>query len=151
MELGTFLEFKVSSSKNQELDFYPLKSNQKLILDFTFFHLEMSNDCERDFVAIYRGAKLNKLVGKYCGRQAPPAIIFSADEALRIEFHTDGEAGNDDPTGFALKFYKVCPILNNGGIDSKFFSKEIFTGDWNFKISENFRNLRKNLGSKLVV
>ena len=123
MELGTFLEFKVSSSKNQELDFYPLKSNQKLILDFTFFHLEMSNDCERDFVAIYRGAKLNKLVGKYCGRQAPPAIIFSADEALRIEFHTDGEAGNDDPTGFALKFYKVCPILNNGGIDSNFFPK----------------------------
>ena len=76
-------------------------------MDFTFFHLEISNDCERDYVAIYRGAKLNKLVGKYCGRQAPPAIIFSADEALRIEFHTDGEAGNDDPTGFALKFYKV--------------------------------------------
>ena len=90
-------------------------------MDFTFFHLEMSNDCERDFVAIYRGAKLNKLVGKYCGRQAPPAIIFSADEALRIEFHTDGEAGNDDPTGFALKFYKVikCRILNNGFV-SKF-------------------------------
>ena len=75
----------------------------------------MSNDCERDYVAIYRGVKLNKLVGKYCGRQAPPAIIFSADEALRIEFHTDGEAGNDDPTGFALKFYKVilCRILSN--------------------------------------
>lgn len=148
MELGTFLEFKVSSSKNQELDFYPLKSNQKLILDFTFFHLEMSNDCERDFVAIYRGAKLNKLVGKYCGRQAPPAIIFSADEALRIEFHTDGEAGNDDPTGFALKFYKVCPILRDR---FKVFSKEILTGDWNLKKSGNFRNLRKNLGSKLVV
>ena len=130
MELGTFLEFKVSSSKNQELDFYPLKSNQKLILDFTFFHLEMSNDCERDFVAIYRGAKLNKLVGKYCGRQAPPAIIFSADEALRIEFHTDGEAGNDDPTGFALKFYKVCPILRDR---FKVFSKEIVTEDWNLQ------------------
>ena len=90
----------------------------------------MSNDCERDFVAIYRGAKLNKLVGKYCGRQAPPAIIFSADEALRIEFHTDGEAGNDDPTGFALKFYKVCPILNNGiSIQRYFQSNEIFTED----------------------
>ena len=90
----------------------------------------MSNDCERDFVAIYRGAKLNKLVGKYCGRQAPPAIIFSADEALRIEFHTDGEAGNDDPTGFALKFYKVCPILRDR---FKVFSKEMVTGDQNLK------------------
>ena len=87
----------------------------------------MSNDCERDYVAIYRGVKLNKLVGKYCGRQAPPAIIFSADEALRIEFHTDGEAGNDDPTGFALKFYKVilCRILNNGPI-SKFTNRLSF-------------------------
>jgi len=85
----------------------PFESNQKLILDFTFFHLEASNNCERDYVAIYTGNKFNKLVGKYCGRQAPPAIIFAADEPLRIAFHTDGEAGDDSPTGFALKFHKV--------------------------------------------
>ena len=85
----------------------PFESNQKLILDFNFFHLEASNNCERDYVAIYTGNKLNKLVGKYCGRQAPPAIIFAADESLRIAFHTDGEAGDDSPTGFALKFHKV--------------------------------------------
>ena len=92
------------------------QSNQKLILDFTFFHLEQSTECERDFVAIYTGSKLNKLVGKYCGRQAPPAIVFSADEALRIEFHTDGDTGNSEkPTGFALKFYTVC--LVNGDSD----------------------------------
>ena len=101
----------------------------------------MSNDCERDFVAIYRGAKLNKLVGKYCGRQAPPAIIFSADEALRIEFHTDGEAGNDDPTGFALKFYKVCPILNNEGSIQSFFWY-VFFGIcilWTFMLSSSLQ------------
>ena len=32
---------------------------------------------------------------------------WSGNEKLRIEFHTDGEAGEVDPTGFALKFYKV--------------------------------------------
>ena len=111
----------------------------------------MSNDCERDFVAIYRGAKLNKLVGKYCGRQAPPAIIFSADEALRIEFHTDGEAGNDDPTGFALKFYKVCPILNNGVFNviskvTKFLLRMIF-----FKIIWKFSKLSESNYNRLTV
>ena len=76
--------------------------------------MEQSTDCERDYVAIYTGAKLNKLVGKYCGRQAPPAIVFSADEALRIAFHTDGDmADAEQPTGFALKFYKVSELIRS--------------------------------------
>lgn len=94
------------------------RNNQKLVLDFTHFHLDSSTDCENDYVAIYEGPRLNKLVGKYCGRQAPPAIIFAADEKIRIEFHTDGEAGFEGPTGFAAKFHKAPRKLTDSGCRS---------------------------------
>jgi hypothetical protein len=94
------------------------RDNQKLVLDFTHFHLDESTDCENDYVAIYEGAKLNKLIGKYCGRQAPPAIIFAADEKIRIEFHTDGDSGSEGPTGFAAKFHKAPKRLTDSGCRS---------------------------------
>ena len=83
----------------------------------SFCHPEISTDCENDYVAIYEGPRLNKLIGKYCGRQAPPAIIFAANEKIRIEFHTDGEAGFEGPTGFAAKFHKAPRKLTDSGLN----------------------------------
>jgi hypothetical protein len=53
-----------------------MKSSQKLVLDFTHFHLDSDSNCDNDYVAIYGGAKLDEPIGRYCGRQESGFIVL---------------------------------------------------------------------------
>lgn len=81
-----------------------------LILKFTTFDLEQSENCDADYVEIRDGTdKAAPLIGKYCGRTMPEPIKASA-QSLYIMFHSD-ELGT-------LKGFKAEWSSNKIGVKS---------------------------------
>lgn len=91
----------------------------KIILNFTHFHLEGSNECGYDSLAVYSkisGENLNRH-GLFCGPKQPN-MITSESNVLRIEFKSDSTV---QKSGFAATFLTVFDLdecrVNNGGCE----------------------------------
>ncbi|CAG5078054.1 Similar to tld: Dorsal-ventral patterning protein tolloid (Drosophila melanogaster) [Cotesia congregata] len=60
--------------------------NSRLILKFTYFDLETSDNCNNDYVEIRNGdAYYSPLIGKYCNNTSPE-VIWSKGYALYVNF-----------------------------------------------------------------
>lgn len=60
--------------------------NSKIILKFTYFDLETSENCNNDYVEIRNGdAYYSPLIGKYCNNTSP-GEIWSKSYALYVKF-----------------------------------------------------------------
>ncbi|KAH0557748.1 hypothetical protein KQX54_011250 [Cotesia glomerata] len=60
--------------------------NSRIILKFTYFDLETSENCNNDYVEIRNGdAYYSPLIGKYCNNTSPE-VIWSKGYALYVKF-----------------------------------------------------------------
>lgn len=70
-------------------------------LTFSTFHLELSSDCELDYVSLYDGTVRNGTnIQKYCGTDLPP-ISQSSDNVLSLQFVSDSSVALD---GFRAQY-----------------------------------------------
>ncbi|XP_072174323.1 cubilin-like [Diadema setosum] len=78
--------------------------NDNIILNFTSFALEFSNDCVFDWVRIYDGAaNTDSLLNEFCGSVS--SLSFSTGNVMRVEFHTDISI---NMTGFEATYQTGC-------------------------------------------
>ena len=64
-------------------------------LTFHSFHLESSDDCKGDYVAVKQGFAINlsKSIGRFCGSSLPP-VIRSKYSNVFVDFVSDRSGGN---------------------------------------------------------
>ena len=66
-------------------------------LVFSYFQLEPTSDCSKDYVELREGSTI---LGKFCGSKLPP-VIYADSGSITITFRSDG---NKTDKGFLAKF-----------------------------------------------
>ena len=115
---------------------YPTNSNCKtrieskdglnIEVNFKFFDIESSNDCLKDFLAIYDGPNTEaKLLGKFCGDNSPGKIISSGNILLMV-FHSNEQLTTQGFYG-SYRTGSNCKQLYLNFLNINLFCCEIFS------------------------
>uniref|UniRef100_A0A2C9KBX8 Metalloendopeptidase n=1 Tax=Biomphalaria glabrata TaxID=6526 RepID=A0A2C9KBX8_BIOGL len=79
----------------------------KVELEFDYFHLEASGECQYDSVAVYDGdSDTAPSLGVFCGKSVPPKIM-SSKNVLFLHFLTDNTVSRK---GFQLNFRCIARV-----------------------------------------
>ena len=105
--------YKSDYEKNEfkTMTFLPYGDKKQLRVEFEEFALEVSDDCDNDYLRVYDGKSIyDPQIGQFCGNSIPADIgnIFTAsnpDGALTFSFRTDDETTNF--AGFKAKISTV--------------------------------------------
>lgn len=90
-----------------------MKPGKKISLLFNTFRLENHHSCNYDYLEIRNGLTPDSpLIGKYCNRDLPPAII-SSGPYLYFKFNSDGSRTDK---GFNLIYTEVAGQQGCGGV-----------------------------------
>lgn len=76
---GTFADpgglYNYGNNLNYTTTIRPSQPGGQVTADFTSFNLEISNNCDNDYLVIYNGLSVfSPVLGKYCGTQSPGLI-----------------------------------------------------------------------------
>nr|XP_018903909.1 PREDICTED: tolloid-like protein 1 isoform X1 [Bemisia tabaci] len=122
-QLYSHPRFGISNYKNNYRCTWIIESaytDNKIRLNFTFFMVEPSPDCEYDSLDIYNGVgAMPTQIGKFCGNEIPSDVI-SDYESLRVEFTSDNSRSSK---GF-LFTYEAVPEEVGPAISSNLDDKK---------------------------
>ncbi|XP_055601686.1 cubilin homolog [Uranotaenia lowii] len=111
----TKTEGEISSPRRNEDNFYPhnlnceyliqLPAETKIEIKFNRFHLEASDSCKFDYVAVFDGRTVDApSLGKFCGDRIPAEITSSSNNLLLL-FRSDWSTSHG---GFSISYKVRC-------------------------------------------
>ena len=122
-------------TENSFMTIYPENIQNKMMVEFEKFELEMGDECEFDYLVIYDGTDRNSPeIGKYCSTNSPGRVIATNPQgALSFEFVSDG---NTNFPGWEANLRCIGPddLLTFFDSDRKFACKD---GAVNFSNNSN--------------
>ncbi|XP_065639868.1 cubilin isoform X2 [Hydra vulgaris] len=92
------------SYRSNENCIYKIQSprNYRIVFYFTLFDLELSENCQKDYIEIFDGTKDDeKQLGRFCGSKAPSTIRTNSN-LLNIKFVTDNSY---ERAGFVFNYF----------------------------------------------
>lgn len=112
---GTFADpggtYNYGNNQNYTTTFYPSQTGGQVAANFTEFSLEMSSDCNNDFLLIYNGrTAFAPLIGKFCGTDSPGYIeANNAYGALTFVFRSNASVNS---SGWSADMSCVSAVVN---------------------------------------
>lgn len=103
---GSFTSPEYPNSYPNDIEcVWTIKSSpgSKVMVTFSFFNIQQSDHCNRDYVEIRETNLAGRLLGRYCGNEIP-AFNFTVAEQLVVKFRSDSE---DVAQGFMASYSLV--------------------------------------------
>ncbi|KAH8330032.1 hypothetical protein KR074_010232, partial [Drosophila pseudoananassae] len=114
--LYTYNRFNTAGGYANDLDCevnFQVHRDQQIKLQFSSFHVQSSDDCQKDFVELRDGAgPFADLIGRFCGNDLPPTLVTTR-HTLFLRFVTDATV-ND--SGFELQIDAVPRLCGSPDI-----------------------------------